>query len=67
MRMRFGNFQQQVLDIERFNVSDYISKNKFTKTSLYLLSKKKKLAHKKLEICAKQTCLKMMMTMIISN
>ena len=52
MRMRFGNFQQQVLDIERFNVSDYISKNKFTKTSLYLLSKKKKTRPQKIrDLC----------------
>ena len=38
MQIRLGNFQQQVLDGERFNLSDYISKNKFTKTRQYLLS-----------------------------
>ena len=27
MRIRPGNFQQKVLDVERFKLSDYISKN----------------------------------------
>ena len=39
MQIRLSNFQQQVVDGERFNLSDYISENKFTKTRLYLLSK----------------------------
>ena len=29
MRIRLGNFQQQVLDVEGFTLSDYISENKF--------------------------------------
>ena len=49
MQIRLGNLQEQVLDGEQFNLSDYISENKFTKTRLYLLSRKR-LTHKKLEI-----------------
>ena len=46
MRIRLGSFQQQVLDVERFTLSDYISENKFTKTRLYLLSKEKSCSQK---------------------
>ena len=51
MRIRHGNFQQQVLDVERFTLSDYISKNKFTKTRLYLLSKEKPRSQKIRDLC----------------
>ena len=51
MRIRFGSFQQQVLDVERFTLSDYISKNKFTKTRLYLLSKEKPRSQKIRDSC----------------
>ena len=51
MQIRLGNFQQQVLDVERFNSSDYKSKNKFTKTRLYLLSKEKSRSQKIRDLC----------------
>ena len=31
MQIRLGNFQQQMLDGERFNLPDYISENKHRK------------------------------------
>ena len=51
MRIRLGNFQQQVLDVERFTLSDYISQNKFTKARLYLLSKEKSRSQKIRDLC----------------
>ena len=51
MRIRLGSFQQQVLDVERFTLSDYISENKFTKTRLYLLSKEKPRSQKIRDLC----------------
>ena len=46
MRIRLDNFQRQVLDVEPFTISGYISENKFTKTRLYLLSKEKRRSQK---------------------
>ena len=51
MRIRLDSFQQQVLDVERFTLSDYISENKFTKTRLYLLSKEKPRSQKIRDLC----------------
>ena len=51
MRIRLGNFQQQMLDVERFTSSDYISENKFTKTRMYFLSKEKYCSQKIRDLC----------------
>ena len=44
MQIRLGNFQQQVLDV--LPQQNHISKNKFTKTMLYLSSKEKSRSQK---------------------
>ena len=35
-----GNYQQKIIDEDNFNLINYIHKNKFTKTRLYLVTKK---------------------------
>ena len=51
MRIRLGKFQQQMLDVERLTSSDYISENKFTKTTMYFLSKEKSCSQKIRDLC----------------
>ena len=57
MQIRLGNFQQQVMDIERFTLIGYISENKLPRQGC-VCYQRKSLAHKKLEIYAQKTCLK---------
>ena len=39
-----GNYQQKIIDEDNFNLINYIHRNKFTKTRLYLVTKKKSIS-----------------------